>query len=88
MTCKMYKDFAITYLMIYESHVINNFLIYLQMVIQYAVWDKVKEVQNMLVFQVTNLAQLLIHLFIQKGLPLSVLKVCRMFIFRSFNSIQ
>jgi hypothetical protein len=34
-----------------------------------------KELKNMASFQVTNLAKFLAHLVIQKGIPLSVLKV-------------
>ncbi|XP_069672026.1 nucleolar MIF4G domain-containing protein 1 [Periplaneta americana] len=46
-----------------------------QITIQCALWDRFKELQNLAVFQVTNLAKFLIHLLIEKGLPLSVLKV-------------
>lgn len=47
----------------------------LQIAIQCALWDRFKELQNMPSFQVTNLAKFLVHLVLQKGLPLSVLKV-------------
>jgi hypothetical protein len=50
-------------------------LLYLQVTIQCALWDRFKELQNMPSFQVTNLAKFLAHLVIEKGLPLSVLKV-------------
>ncbi|KAJ9584416.1 hypothetical protein L9F63_021236 [Diploptera punctata] len=46
-----------------------------QIIIQYALWDKFKELQNISPFQLTNLAKFLLHLIIEKGLPLSVLKV-------------
>jgi len=47
----------------------------LQITIQCALWDRFKELKNMASFQVTNLAKFLAHLVIQKGIPLSVLKV-------------
>ncbi|XP_067011614.2 nucleolar MIF4G domain-containing protein 1 [Anabrus simplex] len=46
-----------------------------QMILQYSLWDKFKEVQNLTSVQIRNLAQLLVLLFIEKGLPLSILKV-------------
>lgn len=46
-----------------------------QIAIQCALWDRFKELKNMASFQVTNLAKFLVHLVIQKGLPLSVIKV-------------
>jgi len=47
----------------------------LQITIQCALWDRFKELKNMVSFQITNLAKFLAHLVIQKGIPLSVLKV-------------
>ncbi|XP_026825307.1 nucleolar MIF4G domain-containing protein 1 homolog isoform X1 [Ooceraea biroi] len=46
-----------------------------QLNIQYALWDKLKILDDLNTKQLTNLAKLLIHLFLNKGLPLSVLKV-------------
>ncbi|XP_049775257.1 nucleolar MIF4G domain-containing protein 1 isoform X2 [Schistocerca cancellata] len=62
----------------YYSHLIQKFCDFdrkYQMITQCAVWDKLKELSRLSQFQVPNLAQLLIHLFINKGLPLSTLKV-------------
>ncbi|XP_026756096.2 nucleolar MIF4G domain-containing protein 1 homolog [Galleria mellonella] len=46
-----------------------------QLSIQYSVWDKIKELENLSKQSSANLAQLLVHLIMEKGLPLSVLKV-------------
>ncbi|XP_077290813.1 nucleolar MIF4G domain-containing protein 1 homolog isoform X2 [Arctopsyche grandis] len=46
-----------------------------QMSIQYTVWDKLKDLDTCSMFQISNLAQFLTHLFVEKGLPLSILKV-------------
>lgn len=46
-----------------------------QLTIQYALWDKLKTLANLNTKQLTNLAKFLTHLFLGKGLPLSVLKV-------------
>ncbi|XP_072944719.1 nucleolar MIF4G domain-containing protein 1 homolog [Epargyreus clarus] len=46
-----------------------------QLSIQYSVWDKIKEIETLSKQAVTNLAQFLIHLILEKGLPLSVLKI-------------
>lgn len=62
----------------YYSHLIQKFCDFdrkYQMITQCAVWDKLKELRRLSQFQVPNLAQLLIHLFINKGLALSTLKV-------------
>ncbi|XP_046990451.1 nucleolar MIF4G domain-containing protein 1-like isoform X1 [Schistocerca americana] len=62
----------------YYSHLIQKFCDFdrkYQMITQCAVWDKLKELSRLSQFQVPNLAQLLIHLFINKGLALSTLKV-------------
>ncbi|GBP49521.1 Nucleolar MIF4G domain-containing protein 1 homolog [Eumeta japonica] len=45
-----------------------------QLSIQYSVWDKIKELETLSKQVISNLAQFLTHLFIEKGLPLSVLK--------------
>jgi len=49
----------------------------LQLTIQYALWDKLKTLNDWNTKQLTNLAKFLIHLFLNKGLSISVLKVCR-----------
>ncbi|EFN71840.1 Nucleolar MIF4G domain-containing protein 1 [Camponotus floridanus] len=46
-----------------------------QLTIQYALWDKLKTLEDLKTKQLTNLAKFLTHLFLDKGLPLSVLKV-------------
>ncbi|RVE48005.1 hypothetical protein evm_007317 [Chilo suppressalis] len=46
-----------------------------QLSIQFSTWDKIKELKTLAKHSVTNLAQLLVHLILAKGLPLSVLKV-------------
>ncbi|CAB3230481.1 unnamed protein product [Arctia plantaginis] len=46
-----------------------------QLAIQFSVWDKIKELDTISKQCTTNLAQFLIHLIMEKALPLSVLKV-------------
>ncbi|KAG5309067.1 NOM1 protein, partial [Acromyrmex insinuator] len=46
-----------------------------QLTIQYALWDKLKTLDDLNTKQLTNLAKFLTLLFLGKGLPLSVLKV-------------
>ncbi|KPI99765.1 Nucleolar MIF4G domain-containing protein 1 [Papilio xuthus] len=46
-----------------------------QLSIQFSVWDKIKELESVRKQALTNLAQLLIHLIMEKALPLSVLKI-------------
>ncbi|XP_063243900.1 nucleolar MIF4G domain-containing protein 1 [Bacillus rossius redtenbacheri] len=46
-----------------------------QMTLQFSLWDKFKELQTFNQQQTTNLAKLLTHLLLEKGLPISVLKV-------------
>nr|XP_049702037.1 nucleolar MIF4G domain-containing protein 1 homolog [Helicoverpa armigera]XP_049702043.1 nucleolar MIF4G domain-containing protein 1 homolog [Helicoverpa armigera] len=46
-----------------------------QLSIQFSVWDKIKELDSTPKQCVANLAQFLTHLIMEKGLPLSVLKV-------------
>jgi nucleolar MIF4G domain-containing protein 1 len=43
--------------------------------IQFAVWDKIKDIQSLTSHQSTNLSRLLAHLIVNSSLPLSVLKV-------------
>ncbi|KOB69029.1 Nucleolar MIF4G domain-containing protein 1 [Operophtera brumata] len=45
--------------------------------IQYSIWDKIKDIENQSKHGLANLAQLLTHLIMEKGLPLSVLKSVR-----------
>lgn len=42
---------------------------------QYCLWDKLKELEKLQSSQMINLAKLLAHLFLEKGLPISALKV-------------
>lgn len=46
-----------------------------QLAIQYAVWDRIKDIQSLTKTQLTNLAQLLVHLITNASLAISVLKV-------------
>ncbi|KAJ8953596.1 hypothetical protein NQ318_003020 [Aromia moschata] len=46
-----------------------------QMTIKYSVWDKLKALGNHSGSQISNLAKMLTHLFIEKGLSISTLKV-------------
>ncbi|XP_047535304.1 nucleolar MIF4G domain-containing protein 1 [Vanessa atalanta] len=46
-----------------------------QLSIQYTVWDKIKDLESLSKQAMTNLGQFLIHLIMEKGLPLSVLKI-------------
>ncbi|XP_008553465.1 nucleolar MIF4G domain-containing protein 1 homolog [Microplitis demolitor] len=46
-----------------------------QMTLQYSLWDKLKTLDSFNKVQLNNLAKFFSHLFINKGLPLSVLKV-------------
>ncbi|KAK0090494.1 hypothetical protein PV325_013400 [Microctonus aethiopoides] len=46
-----------------------------QMTLQYTLWDKLKTLADYSNIQLHNLAKFFTHLFIEKGLPLSVLKV-------------
>lgn len=77
------------------SFYIINF--YLQMIIKCSIWDKLKTVTDCSASQMSNLAKLLTHLFLEKGLPISTLKVlhrtllytCISFIYLVFlNSLQ
>lgn len=45
------------------------------MAIQYAVWDRIKDVKSHTKTQLTSLAQFLIHLITNASLAISVLKV-------------
>lgn len=46
-----------------------------QLTIQYMLWDKFKILDNYNVKQLANLAKFLTHLFIQRSLSISILKV-------------
>ncbi|KAI4456503.1 cell cycle control protein cwf22-related [Holotrichia oblita] len=46
-----------------------------QMIIKYSIWDKVKTLSDCSASQISNLAKLLTHLFLEKGLSISTLKV-------------
>ncbi|CAG9862667.1 unnamed protein product [Phyllotreta striolata] len=46
-----------------------------QLTIKYSIWDKLKVIGDHSGSQLSNLAKLLIHLFIEKGLPISILKI-------------
>ncbi|CAH1108463.1 unnamed protein product [Psylliodes chrysocephalus] len=46
-----------------------------QLTIKYSIWDKLKAIGDHSGPQLSNLAKLLIHLFVEKGLPISILKV-------------
>lgn len=45
------------------------------MAIQYAIWDRIKDIQSHTKTQLTNLAQLLVHLITNAAQAISVLKV-------------
>uniref|UniRef100_A0A6V7IVL7 MI domain-containing protein n=1 Tax=Bracon brevicornis TaxID=1563983 RepID=A0A6V7IVL7_9HYME len=45
------------------------------MTLQYTLWDKLKTLEEYSNIQIRNLAKFLSHLFLERGLPLSVLKV-------------
>ena len=45
------------------------------MTIQYTLWDKFKMLDNYNSKQILNMAKMISYLFIQKALPLSILKV-------------
>lgn len=46
-----------------------------QLAVQFAVWDRIKDIQSHTNIQIKNLAQFLIYLIEHGGQPLSVLKV-------------
>lgn len=47
----------------------------IQLAIQYAIWDRIKDIQSHTKTQLTNLAQLLVHLITNAAQAISVLKV-------------
>ncbi|XP_032455421.1 nucleolar MIF4G domain-containing protein 1 homolog [Nasonia vitripennis] len=49
-----------------------------QMTIQYTLWDKLKMLDSFKSKQVINMAKMMSYLFIQKALPLSILKVIQL----------
>lgn len=50
-----------------------------QMTIKYSIWDKLKALKDHSATQISHLAKLLSHLFVEKGLPISTLKVHDLF---------
>ncbi|XP_053611224.1 nucleolar MIF4G domain-containing protein 1 [Plodia interpunctella] len=46
-----------------------------QLSIQFSTWDRIEDIENLPKQSVTNLAMFLVHLIMEKGLPLSVLKI-------------
>ncbi|KAJ2940350.1 hypothetical protein O0L34_g24 [Tuta absoluta] len=46
-----------------------------QLSFQFTIWDKIKDLDGLQKHSLTNLAQFLVHLVMEKGLPLSVLKI-------------
>ncbi|KAK4873571.1 hypothetical protein RN001_012931 [Aquatica leii] len=46
-----------------------------QMTIKFSIWDKLKALQECSLNQLSNLAKLLTHLFLERGLPISTLKI-------------
>ncbi|XP_057660604.1 nucleolar MIF4G domain-containing protein 1 homolog [Diorhabda carinulata] len=62
----------------YYGHLAQKFCDYnrkYQLAIKYSMWDKIKAMDEHSGTQLSNLAKLLIHLFIEKGLPISILKI-------------
>lgn len=51
-----------------------------QMTIKCSVWDKLKALTDHSTLQLSNLAKLLTHLFMEKALPISTLKVSEILI--------
>ncbi|GAB6030463.1 hypothetical protein CHUAL_007329 [Chamberlinius hualienensis] len=45
------------------------------MMVQFSIWDKLKEMPSVVPYQISHLSQLISHLILTKALPLSVLKV-------------
>lgn len=43
--------------------------------LQCSLWDKIREVSNLLQIQITNLAKFTGNIILERGLPISVLKV-------------
>lgn len=46
-----------------------------QLAVQYAIWDRIKDIQSQTSIQSKNMAQLLIHLILHASQPISILKV-------------
>ncbi|XP_025829222.1 nucleolar MIF4G domain-containing protein 1 homolog [Agrilus planipennis] len=62
----------------YYAHLAQKFCDYdrrFQMIIKYSVWDKLKALSECSGAQLSNMAKLLMHLFLEKGLPISTLKI-------------
>lgn len=46
-----------------------------QLAVQYAIWDRIKDIQSHTTIQTKNMAQLLVHLVLNAAQPISILKV-------------
>lgn len=46
-----------------------------QLAVQYAIWDRIKDIQSHSVTQSKNLAQLIVHLVSSAAQPISILKI-------------
>lgn len=46
-----------------------------QLAVQYAIWDRIKDIQSHTSIQSKNMAQLLVHLILHAAQPISILKV-------------
>lgn len=46
-----------------------------QLAVQYAIWDRIKDIQSHTSIQSKNMAQLLVHLILNAAQPISILKV-------------
>jgi nucleolar MIF4G domain-containing protein 1 len=53
----------------------SNFINYKQLAVQFALWDRIKDIKSHSNIQIKNLSQFLIYLIEHGGQPLSVLKV-------------
>ncbi|KAK6628071.1 hypothetical protein RUM44_010553 [Polyplax serrata] len=62
----------------YYMYLANKFCTFdrkYQIMLQCALWDKIKELQNLLPVQLKNLAKFTGNIILEKGLPISILKV-------------
>lgn len=66
---------TVEYIIVLCSFLISSFLFFSKMTLQFSLWDKFKELNNMKMYQVRNLASFLSQCFTSLTLPLSVLKV-------------
>ncbi|KAI5632477.1 MIF4G domain-containing protein [Phthorimaea operculella] len=53
----------------------KNYNPYYGLSFQFTIWDKIKDLDGLQKHSLTNLAQFIVHLVMEKGLPLSVLKI-------------